>query len=133
MTFVNYLGEEIGLIDHGKRKKAKPEEKSFHKGWRVVGIPPGALEEAERLHPQRIADAISWNERIASNQISGKSKPVPGPWNPDRWLNEAKKSPVRTKPYELEDAAKTCKRLAEAAGWLRVELVEVKKEVRKSV
>lgn len=130
MTYVNYRGEEIGLIDHGRAPKAKKDEQSFHKGFRVQGIPPGALEAAEKAHPQLIADAVSWNERIASGKTGGKAKPVPGPWNPDRWLNEAPRRPVRSKPYEVPEAAEECRRMAQAAGWLRVEIVEMKKEVR---
>lgn len=132
MSYVNYLGQEIGLIDHGRAPKAKKQEQSTHNGWRVQGIPPGALEEAERRHPQLIADAVSWNERISSGMTSGKARPVPGPWDADKWLNEAKRVPVRSKPYEVPQAAQECKALAEKCGWLRVEIVELKKEVRKA-
>lgn len=131
MTYVNYLGDEIGLIDHGRAPKPKKEESSYHNGWRVQGIPPGALEEAERRHPQLIADAKSWNERVASGNANGKAVPVPGPWDADKWLNDAKRKPVRSKPYGVEAAAHECKALAERSGWLRVEVVELKKEVRK--
>lgn len=55
MRFVNIHGEV--LPDPVARKlysKASPrpkaEDKSYHKGWRVIGIPPGALEEARDDH-----------------------------------------------------------------------------------
>lgn len=110
MTYVNYLGQEIGLIDHGKPKKAKAEDsEGSHNGWRVRGIPPGALEEARR-------DAKR-NERV---------------FDEEHWLMNAKRVPVRSKPYGIPAAAQECKALAEKAGWLRVEVVELKKEARKA-
>ena len=129
--YVNYRGERIGLVDHGMRKRAKPEEESFHKGWRVVGIRPGALQEEEKRHPQLIADTVAWNERVASDKSAGRARPVPGPWDPVRWLKETKKTPIRSKPYSLQSAAAECKALAERAGWLAVEIVEIKREAQK--
>lgn len=117
MTYVNYRGEEIGLIDHGRAPKAKKEGRSFHSGWRVQGIPPGALEEARKEHHSDASLA-----RMAG-------KPVKE-WDEEHWLMNAKRKPVRSKPYEVPAAAEECKRMAQAAGWLRVEIVEPKKEVR---
>lgn len=132
MTYVNYLGERIGLVDHGTPKKAKKDEADeFHKGWRVEGIPPCALQEAEKQHPRRIAQAIAWNERVAKERGIGKALPVPGPWDPAVWLNAAKLTPVRRKPYSIPQAAQECKALTERADWLRVEVVEIKKEKQK--
>lgn len=128
MTFVNHLGEEISLINHGTpaRPKKDPSPTEFHKGWRVDGIPPGALEEAELDHPRRAAEIAHWNERCVKDK-SLKPRPV-GPWDPEKWLRDAKRRPVRGKPYEIESAARECAALAERAGWLRVEVVELKKE-----
>jgi hypothetical protein len=52
---------------------------------------------------------------------------VPSAWDAGHWLMTARAKPVRAKPYELHDAALTCKGLAEKAGWLRVQLVELKR------
>jgi hypothetical protein len=79
----------------------------------VRGIPPGALEQAREEH--KLAA-----ERARSNR-------EPKVWDEQRWLMNAKCKPVRSKPYELLAAATECKALAEKEGWLRVEIVELKK------
>lgn len=117
MTYVNYLGQEIGLIDHGRPKKAKKDEQSYHNGWRVQGIPPGKLEEARASH-QRLVDM--------ARSAGGKEIK---PWNEEHYLMNAKSVPVRRKPFEIPAAAADCKALAERMGWLRVEIVELKKVV----
>jgi len=40
----------------------------------------------------------------------------------------AKKTPLRSKPYELYETAEACKLIAEKAGWLRVTIEEVKRD-----
>jgi hypothetical protein len=115
MTYVNYLGEEIGLIDHGRAPKAKKEEQARHNGWRVQGIPPGTLEDARAEHRKAVLSAQTQSTRM------------PKEWDEENWLMTAKRKPVR-KPFELEQAARECKALAEKYGWLRVEIVELKKE-----
>ena len=114
MTYVNYRGEEIGLIDHGRAPKPKKDEQPYHNGWRVQGIPPGALEEAKEKH-QREARLM----RDGGKEVKD--------FDQELWLMNAKRKPLR-KPYELEAAARECKALAEKAGWLRVEIVELKRE-----
>jgi hypothetical protein len=117
MTYVNFRGEEIGLIDHGRAPKPKKDEESYHNGWRVQGIPPGELEAARESREKLDADA-----RRAGRE--------PQPWDEGAWLMNARRKPVRSKPYSIEAAARDCKALAERSGWLRVEIVELKKEVR---
>ena len=118
MSYVNYLGNEIGLIDHGRAPKAKKEERSYHNGWRVQGIPPGALEEAREA-----------NQRLREMAQRAGGKEIPH-FDEQHYLMNAKRKPVRAKPFEIPQAAQECKALAERAGWLRVEIVELKKEVR---
>lgn len=103
MSYVNYLGQEIGLIVHPTPKKAKKENtEGSHNGWRVQGIPPGA----------------------------GSVSPQRKPWDEEHWLMNAGRKPV-AKPFSIPEAAQQCKALAEKAGWLRVEVVELKKEPAK--
>ena len=102
--YVNYRGEEIGLISHPVAPKVKPAPAPFHKGWRVQGIPPEALAAAR--------DACKHNGLK---------------WDRDAWLMNAKAKPVRSKPYSLHTAANECAELAKKAGWLRVEVVEVRR------
>lgn len=113
MEYVNYAGQPVSLDSSlHARPKVTREAESFHKGWRVVGIPPGAMEEAERQHNDASKAGIS------------------KPWSEEAWLRKFKKVAVRSKPYEVLGAADTCKALAEKAGWARLELIEVKREVR---
>lgn len=118
MSYVNYLGEEIGLVVHGKATKPKREQpSSYHNGWRVQGIPPGALEEARKTHE-------------AEAEFHRSQGREPKLWDEANWLMNTKRKPVRGKPYEVPQAAQDCKALAEKAGWLRVEIVEMKKEAQ---
>lgn len=118
LTFVNVLGDVISketLKPVKKvRKPGRERPAEYHNGWRVQGIPPGVLEEARATY-KRESD-------FARQQ--GKQ---PKDWNEENWLMNAKRKPVRSKPYEVPQAAEECKAMAEKAGWLRVEVVELKK------
>jgi hypothetical protein len=114
LTFVNINGDPVSMNLGAVPKKPRAEKGSYHNGWRVVGIPPGSLEEARRDHE-------------ATNRLAKSPKP----WDEGNWLMNCKKKPVRAKPYEIPEAASQCKAMAEKAGWLRVEVVEVKKEANK--
>lgn len=100
------------------KKRAKKDEESFHGGWRVTGIPPGAMEEAQE-----------GNRRLASMARNSGGKPIPD-FDQEKWLAKAKRKAVRAKPYSLPQAAAECMALAVKAGWLRVEVVEIKKEIQ---
>lgn len=116
MTYVNFLGEEIALIDHGTNKKVKKAQRdSYHNGWRVQGIPPEAVESARE-----------GNRRLQEMANKAGGKPIPS-FDLERWLMTAKGKPVRSRPFEVPQAAQECKELAERMGWLRVEVVELKK------
>jgi hypothetical protein len=118
MSYVNHLGEVISLerlAAQAPKKKPKPEKGSYHNGWRVQGIPPGALEEGRKEH---LAEAAL---KAAAGQPFKE-------WDEAHWLMNAKRKPVRSKPYEVPQAAEQCKQMAQAAGWLRVEIMELKKE-----
>lgn len=116
--YVNYLGQEIGLIAHPAPKKEKPQKGSTHNGWRVQGIPPGSLEEAKAHHARLCVEA----------RTNPRAK-MPPPFDDAKWIMNAKRRPVRSKPYEVQSAAQECARLAERAGWLGVNVVELVKEV----
>jgi hypothetical protein len=118
MTFVNHLGEVVspGRLAASAPKRLKKEPKdSYHNGWRVQGIPPGALEAARTEHHSDASGA-----RLLGKPFKD--------WDESHWLMNAKRKPVRAKPYEVPQAAQECKAMAEKAGWLRVEVVELKKE-----
>lgn len=125
MNYVNHLGEPVSLdrlsfeASQRPKRQKKEQPESFHNGWRVQGIPPGELESARDLHQREAAFA----------REQGKQ---PKDWDQQHWLMNAKRKAVRTKPYEVPAAAEECKRMAEKAGWLQVEIVELKKEAAKA-
>lgn len=109
IEFVNIHGQPVDTTKRvrlEKRDRGAPTE--YHKGYCVEGIPPGAREEA--------MEALA---RLRSMAESAGGK-LPEPWNESAWIAKAKARRVRTKPYELCQAAEECKALAEKAGWLRV-------------
>jgi hypothetical protein len=120
MQYVNYAGAPVRLDStlHAKAK-LKRDERSFHNGWRVVGIPAGAMEEAQKERAAEIRDAIN----LGATRI-------PKDFDEIQWRQNFKKKPIRSKPYEIPAAAEACKQLAEKAGWTYVEILEIKKEVR---
>lgn len=125
LQFTNYLGNtlpnQIALKQYSKAKpRPKAEEKSFHKGWKVMGIPPGALEEA-RAANKRLQDMAA---KAGGREIKE--------FDEAHWLQNHKGKAVRAKPYEIESSASQCAELAAKAGWLRVRIEEVKRVVEKN-
>ena len=106
-----------------KIKRPPPLQESFHKGFRVEGHPPGALEAAQKL-----AERVWEDFDRARRQGKSNGKPPPQ-WNELIWRQSCKKRPVRAKPYEVPEAAKVCADMAMKAGWLDVVVVEIKREV----
>lgn len=115
LAFVNINGQPVNVQAMAPKKVSKLQPASFHRGWRVVGVPPGELEEARAAHI-----AMQEQRKAAGKEVK--------PWDEAQWLMNARKKPVRSKPYEVEAAARDCRMLAERAGWLALQLVEVKKE-----
>lgn len=129
LTFVNHNGDPItdsrmaamraqGMeLERQRRLAAKADAVSAHKGWRVSGIKPGLLEEAKQAHG-----------RICQIAQKAGGKP-PEPFDETGWLRTAKRTAVRSKPYPLQEAAQQCKELAVKAGWLEIQILEIKKVV----
>lgn len=87
---------------------------AYHKGWRVEGHPPGALEAAKIEADNEL---MLFLEMQKAGRAHGKQ---PMSWDENYWRNNHKKKPVRAKPYEVPDAAEVCADLARKAGWLDV-------------
>lgn len=132
MDFVNIHGQRVTIA--GKRvpvKRAVKPDESFHKGWRVVGIPPGQYEAEKVKHDASRQKAIEDHARH-SEKFPGWRSDIPKEFpGYTVWSAGFKLKPVRAKPYELEDAAKVCADLAKKAGWDRVFVVELKHEAQK--
>lgn len=125
LTFVNLHGDVLpDPVALKQYKKATPrqkqEDKSFHKGWKVIGIPPGALEAAR-----------DDNRRVAEMAAKAGGKEIKQ-FDEANWLQNHRGKAVRSKPYELESSAKECAAMAERAGWLRVRIEEIKRDIRQS-
>lgn len=103
-----------------KRPPADTSQK-FHKGFRVEGHPPGAMEEAQKV---AVADLLQWDRAAEQGQAFGKR---PKEWNEQNWRMTHKKRPVRAKPYEVPEAAKLCADMATKSGWLDVVVTEIKR------
>ena len=100
-----------------RRAASKADPVSTHKGWRVTGVKPGDLAEARGAHEQLQAAA----RKAGGAEIKD--------FDEAEWRRKAKRTAVRSKPYILQEAALQCKELAIKAGWLDVQIQEVKKVV----
>lgn len=113
------------------QRTAKPKKEApaaFHRGYLVEGFPPGYPEQCQSIAEAAVAawDALPDAEKARRIKEDGARRPKP--WDGQRWLVEAKRKKVRSKPYELLSAAEECKAIAERAGWTHVRVAEVKKE-----
>ena len=105
LTFVNLRGDPVCIPSSppkAKKPKADPSREKKHLGWRVTGFRPGVVEAAREAH-----------------------KDGDGPFDADAWMSRHKPVNVRTKPYSLPCAASECARLAAAAGWTGVQVIEI--------
>ena len=116
LEFVNYLGKPVNAFAPPlPRQKPKAQPKTYHKGWRVVGLVAGSLEEAQKAHA------------LKKRQGDAKGKAV-ADFDVNAWLATAKRKPVRSKPYGIRSAADACAELAIKAGWIGVQVLEISKE-----
>lgn len=89
-----------------------PPAEGCHYGFKVVGIPPEAREQAMRQHLAARADGTS-----------------AAAWDETAWRASAPIRPVCARRYALRAAAEACRVLAQRAGW---EAVEVREDVRRA-
>lgn len=102
MNFVNINGDPVSTLASIKPKKrdaSGPAE--YHKGFRVVGIPPGEYEQAQRENQAA---------QVVDRKYGGDVRPDLPPY--EQWANQFRPKPVRSKPYEVPDAANVCALLA---------------------
>ena len=119
ITFVNFLGDKVSTRAIApQRRIAKPKE-SFHRGWRVQGVPPGAMELARKTH-------------IAKEIFRARKEREPKLFSESDWLRSAPLKPIHSRPYSMPEAAKVCAEIASKSGCLRVEVTELSKQVHKA-
>lgn len=116
LEFVNYLGKPVRTAaSYPPPKKTRAQPDTYHKGWRVVGLPAGSIEQAQKEHLAKQRAAEARGKTIAD-------------FDSMSWLAIAKRKPVRSKPYSVRSAADTCADLAVQAGWIGVQVLEISKE-----
>lgn len=112
LVFVNINGHRVDTDKRVKlEKRISNAPSEFHKGYAVEGFQPGVFDAARATYIKAREVAISEG-----------AKKIPEEWSERAWLAKAKPKRVRTKPYELHQAATECKALAEKAGWTHVEV-----------
>lgn len=111
LAFVNIHGDPV---DTTKRVKLPKRESAtsgqFHKGWRVIGVSPEAVVQAAAAHEER-----------------NKKQGLDDKFDPEKWIKNATLKPTRTKPFEIEESAILCAKLARSSGWQRVEIQRLAK------
>jgi hypothetical protein len=123
VAFVNIFGDKVDTtkrVKLAKRESTAPDK--FHKGWRVVGVSPEAIEAARRDRDQAINAAIKRNAGCDAGISRIGRTMVPSPFDEAKWIEAAPLKPARTKPFEIPEAAQQCFDLAKKAGWLRLEI-----------
>ncbi|WP_182341936.1 hypothetical protein [Comamonas koreensis] len=113
MQFVNIHGRPVSTEATQKSPVSKKEApKSFHKGWKVLGVHPDRVKEAKAVHE------------------AGQKRPsIKGykPFNQSEWLRQATLKPVQSKPMATPEGAGQLADLARSSGWLNVVVQEVMK------
>lgn len=98
ITYVNIHGQVIN--PEAGAAKAKPRvaatRDSYHKGFLAVGFSPAQLERAKSEHER---------------QATGK------PFIEAAYMAKAKPTKIRSKPYEVAEAAQQAVTMAEKSGW----------------
>jgi hypothetical protein len=127
--YVNAYGQTINPFQTpsalAPKKKAPPVAKltgidyedEMLLGFAVEGWRPEELEVA-RFNREREIEAY------AANPI-GKQ---PQPFDAEKWFASIRPKKVRSKPYDIKTAAEDCAALATKAGWLRVQVTEIRRQ-----
>lgn len=122
--FVNIHGQpvHVSTTQAPRPRAVRDQPPEFHKGWRVVGHPPLAAAEARA---KRKAEIAAWEK-------DGRIGAAPKPFDEGVWRSTTRLKPVRSKPYEIEEAAQQCAQMAAAGGWTEVQIVAIKKSLKAS-
>jgi hypothetical protein len=113
---------ELESILKSKKPKAQADpNQRYHRGYRIVGHKPGAVELARQANE---AEMTRWQMMSAKSRAESGAKP-PKAWDEAWWRLNAKKDTV--KAVDLHLAALEAKELAERYGWTEVDVIELKK------
>jgi hypothetical protein len=123
VEFVNDQGMPVNLYAHPPKPRPRRDDLAgYHKGWVVVGHPPGACEAAKIRHEaaQRFYLDLAPSDR--------KGLRDPGLWSEAAW-RRTRKTRLR-KPFEIESSAEEMAALACKSGWEDVEVIQLLREER---
>ncbi len=118
VEFVSDRGMPVNLYAHPPKPRPKrDDEPEYHKGWVVVGHPPGACEAAKVKHKAA--------QRFYLDMAPADRKGLrdPGLWSEEAW-RRTKKTRLR-KPFEIESSADEMAALARKSGWEDVEVIQL--------
>lgn len=102
---------------HGPKRTSNRDEATHSHGFVVVGYPAGTEEEISSAYAQKLkACEANQKERHPGTLAEFASS----------WKRHTKPRRIG-RPYSLADAANTCARLAEKAGWIDVQVNEILK------
>jgi hypothetical protein len=125
LSFVNIYGQPLLsvliLSDAAPAKKNKKRKllESYHRGWRVVGLSAEHVDLAQKKHERKRREQ-KYMDRLRPKQILS-------PWNEECWVAKARLRKIRPVDFEVQEAAHQYADLARKAGWMRVEVREIKK------
>lgn len=118
-------GEQMAKILDGKpsgpASKRSDAPQTYHKGWRVVGHPPGSIDRAKADADKAFDEYGHMTPQQIKDKFPG-GKGIPKPWDEASWRRNAPLKAVRSKPYEIHAAALECVVLARNAGWTDVRI-----------
>lgn len=112
MNYVNASGQPISIGErpsHIPVKKSRPARtEKEHMGFQAFGFGPEHIADAKAAHDAKRLDDDSL-----------------GDFEPNAWMNGAKKKPGQKKPFATPEAAGLLADMLKRAGWVRVEVLEL--------
>ena len=107
-----------------KAKKDAPSE--WHKVRAVEGFAPGRIAEAEAIANAAVDEWQALGDAARAEVLKEGRRP-PKPWSRDEYVRTARRTRVRTRPFEVVGAANEMAELARRSGWAEVQVVELAK------
>lgn len=104
-----------------KKRTSKAGPDSYHRGYRVVGHTPGAVERAKELNEWEHTRFME----ATPKQRAEMGLTQPKPWDEAWWRINAPKKTI--KAFDLQAAALEASEIAKKAGWTEVDVIELKK------
>jgi hypothetical protein len=108
------------------KARVAAQKESYHRGFRVEGHRPGAMEAARDARATELARWAGMSED-SKKKARKAGEREPKEWDEEAWRRKTKPSAVRSKAYEVAEAADVCAQMARTLGWLDVRVVEMKR------